>query len=187
MNLNTLLKIPNLKMIVATSKNGGIGLNGKMPWYIPSDMSFFKEKTIGNGNNAVIMGKNTWESLSTCTATKSVRRHLLQRDNLVLSKTCYLNEERGDDTIKSFLTPNDVRKFCIEKDYDETWIIGGTQIYELFMDSPELKEIYKTHINHEFKCDTFFPKIPDSFVEQDILGSNVHQTLFYWIEKYVQE
>lgn len=65
MNLNTLLKIPNLKMIVATSKNGGIGLNGKMPWYIPSDMSFFKEKTIGNGNNAVIMGKNTWESLST--------------------------------------------------------------------------------------------------------------------------
>ena len=187
MNPKNLFHVPNLKMIVATSKNGGIGLSGKMPWYIPSDMRFFKDKTIGNGNNAVIMGKNTWESLSEGTTNNSVSKHLPQRDNLVLSKTCYLNDERGDDTIKSFLTPNEVRKFCIEKDYDETWIIGGTQIYKLFMDSPDLKEIYKTHINHEFKCDTFFPKIPDSFVEQDILGSNVHQTLFYWIEKYVQE
>ena len=166
-----------LKMIVATSKNGGIGFRGNMPWYIPMDMEFFKKMTMGAGNNAVVMGNNTWDSLPR-------GNHLVKRDNLILSKTNRLCEEKNGDHIITFSNVNTLLKHCEDKNYDETWIIGGSKIYNMFIDDPRLKEIYKTHINHDFECDAFFPKIPSNF-EMGMIGSNTHQTLFYWIEKHL--
>ena len=170
------MKLKNLKMIVATSKNSGIGYKGTMPWYIPMDMKFFKKMTVGNGNNAVIMGNNTWASFPG-------KKHLPRRDNLILSKTNALCEERDGDNIIAFDEMDTLIDHCVRQKYDETWIIGGTQIYNMFIENPHLTEIYKTHINHDFECDTFFPKIPANF-EMKMLGSKVHQTLFYWIEKH---
>ena len=170
------MMLKNLKMIVATSKNSGIGYKGKMPWYIPTDMKFFKKMTVGNGNNAVVMGNNTWNSLPG-------NKHLVGRANLILSKKNKLCENREGDDVITFDNIDSIKEHCIERNYDETWIIGGTQIYNMYIQNPDLVEIYKTHINHDFECDTFFPKIPANF-EMKMLGSNVHQTLFYWIEKH---
>jgi len=36
-------------VIVAVAKNGVIGKNGKIPWYIPEDFQHFKKLTM-NGN-----------------------------------------------------------------------------------------------------------------------------------------
>ena len=66
-----------LKLIVAMCKNNGIGIDNKIPWRISEDMSYFSKKTSGDygvmiqnekqnettKKNAVIMGRNTWESL----------------------------------------------------------------------------------------------------------------------------
>ncbi len=49
--------------IVAVCKNGGIGLNNKLPWILKKDLQRFKKTTIGNGNNAISMGRNTWDSI----------------------------------------------------------------------------------------------------------------------------
>ena len=51
-------------MIVAHTRGRGIGFRGKLPWKLPDDMARFKRLTIGDGNNAVVMGKKTWLSLS---------------------------------------------------------------------------------------------------------------------------
>ena len=166
----------NLKMIVAASKSNGIGYKGKMPWYIPMDMEFFKKMTIGKGNNAVIMGRNTWESLPR-------RKYLPGRDNLILSRSKDIRGEINNECIHSFGDVNKLMEFCDFKKYDETWVIGGSEIYDLFINDSRLQEIYKTHVNHEFECDTFFPKIPSNF-EMKMMGSNSYQTLFYWNEKY---
>ena len=50
------------KIIAGMCQNRGIGKDGSLPWKIKEDMQFFSKLTKGNGNNAVIMGKNTWES-----------------------------------------------------------------------------------------------------------------------------
>ena len=61
------------KMIVAYCRQGqGIGKNGVLPWKLRADMKHFKKETIGKGNNAIIMGKNTWLGIS--------KRPLPQRD-----------------------------------------------------------------------------------------------------------
>ena len=53
------------EIIVAHDLNQGIGLNNELPWSCPKDMAYFKSLTIGEDgqNNAVIMGRKTWESI----------------------------------------------------------------------------------------------------------------------------
>ena len=50
-------------IIVAKCNNNGIGINNTLPWNIPGDLKRFSKLTTGSGNNAIIMGKNTWLSL----------------------------------------------------------------------------------------------------------------------------
>jgi dihydrofolate reductase len=64
-------------IIVAFDINRGIGINNRLPWHIPDDLKQFQKLTRGNGKNAVIMGKNTWNSLPV--------KMLAGRDNLILS------------------------------------------------------------------------------------------------------
>ena len=54
----------NVNLIVAVDKNThGIGKNGRIPWNNKDDMKWFKNVTTGDGNNSVIMGRNTYESI----------------------------------------------------------------------------------------------------------------------------
>ena len=140
-----------LKMIVATDDKNGIGLNNSIPWNSPEDMRHFSKTTKGIGNNAIIMGKNTWLSLP--------KKPLPNRDNLILSTT----ENWEGDKIKTFTNINNFKNECINKNYDDIWIMGGQKIYELFINDPELSEIYISKIKGDFKCDTFFPTIPETF------------------------
>ena len=52
-----------MNIVVAACKNRGIGLKNKLPWNLSKEMKYFKKLTIGEKNNAVIMGKNTWLSI----------------------------------------------------------------------------------------------------------------------------
>ena len=68
-----------VNIIVAYCKNNGIGKDNSLVWNIKDDMAKFKRLTIGNKNNAVIMGRKTYESLNNING-------LVNRDNLILSK-----------------------------------------------------------------------------------------------------
>ncbi len=52
-----------MNIIVAKCLNGGIGYKNKLPWGFRSDLRRFAKLTKGQGNNAIIMGRKTWESL----------------------------------------------------------------------------------------------------------------------------
>lgn len=49
-------------LVVARSINYGIGLNGKLPWHLPSDLKMFKKITC-SGLSAwyLIMGRKTYD------------------------------------------------------------------------------------------------------------------------------
>ena len=48
-------------LIWAQDQNGGIGIDGKLPWHISEDLKNFKKITL---NSTIIMGRKTWDSLS---------------------------------------------------------------------------------------------------------------------------
>lgn len=49
-----------ISSIVARSKNNIIGEDNALPWHLPADLKWFKEKTMGHH---VIMGRKSFESL----------------------------------------------------------------------------------------------------------------------------
>ena len=57
-------------IIVAYDLNQGIGKNNRLPWHFSEDLKRFSKLTRGEGKNAIIMGKNTWESIPKKTFTK---------------------------------------------------------------------------------------------------------------------
>ena len=150
-----------INIIVAYCKNNGIGKDNALLWNIKEDMVKFKRLTTGNNNNAIIMGRKTYESL------KNVNG-LVNRDNLILSKSLVVNKINNKNIVKTFETLQILEEFVKSKNYDEIWIIGGEQIYKLFLTNLinkntffKINNIIITYIEKEFVCDSYFPDLED--------------------------
>tara|TARA_Y100000816_G_C26074306_1_gene565356 strand:+ start:1181 stop:1711 length:531 start_codon:yes stop_codon:yes gene_type:complete len=136
------------KLIVATDEEWGIGKNNKIPWKCSEDLKHFSKKTKGNGNNAIVLGRKTWDSLN--------RKPLPNRDHYILSRTeLHIPNEFQKNTF-GYTKINDLIHDCLNKKYDDVWIIGGQQIYTLFMQKNIINELYITKISGKHDCDTFF-------------------------------
>jgi len=144
-------------LIVAICINRGIGYKNMIPWKVSEDMKMFSKVTKGEGNNAVVMGRKTWESLS--------YRPLKNRDNLILSKTLppiHQTIGSGSEQVVIFKSITDLVKHA--NNYNTVWIIGGATIYEQFLKTTLLSQIHISHIDEKLTCDTFFPKLDKSWV-----------------------
>lgn len=143
-----------INLIVAMCKNKGIGMSNTMPWNLPKDLKYFQRLTIGNRNNAIIMGKNTWNSTG----------FLKTRDNLILTTSLQIDRVKNGHAIKSFQSMGKLSIFLSTARYDNTWVIGGAQIYEKFIHANVVDFIYLTYIDQVYECDTYFPDIPDNYL-----------------------
>jgi len=139
-----------MKIIVATCKNFGIGFKNKLPWNLKSDLVKFKHLTIGNGNNAIVMGSNTWNSLP--------KQPLHNRFNCILSNSIEVDKKNA----KVFNNVDNLIEFTQSKKFDDVWIIGGEQIYNLFLEKDLVNSIFLTKIYENYVCDTYF-KYPNTF------------------------
>ncbi|XP_076331915.1 dihydrofolate reductase [Tachypleus tridentatus] len=145
-----------LILVAAACKNMGIGFQGKLPWHLKKEMSFFQRLTLKANDrekqNAVVMGRKTWFSIP----EKS--RPLAGRINIVLSRE--LKELPGahhlvpsfHELVQLLKEPSLVKK--IEK----IFVIGGSSLYKEAIDSSYCSKIYLTRIDRDFQCDTFFPQ-----------------------------
>lgn len=137
-----------MKIIVAKDEKGGIGLNGRLPWHIKEDLQRFATLTRGH-LKAVLMGRNTWESLP--------KRPLIGRHNLVLSSTYTPDGEKYFNSIESVLS------FIKTSKFEEVWIIGGEKLYTLFLTDMQLnklvEQVYVTEVPGDYGCDTKFPEL----------------------------
>jgi len=154
-----------MNIIVAACKNMGIGFENNLPWLLKKELLYFKRKTVGN--NLIVMGKNTWESLPS--------KPLPNRLNCILSSSL----KNNNNNIQIFNNKNDFLNFTNTVPLENIWIIGGESIYKQFINEPYVKNIYLTHILHDFECDTFFPKIPYDYSLVDESNLIVENNIYY--------
>lgn len=138
-----------ISIIVAHDLNGGIGKDNSIPWYIPNDFKWFKEKTL---NKTVVMGTNTYFSLPDNV------RPLPQRESIVICNQCEHYERITDEGAMILTSLDEVIKYSKNNDI---FIIGGASIYKQFFYLAD--RLYITKINKEFECDTFFEH--DNYIE----------------------
>jgi dihydrofolate reductase len=86
--LCSVFAMSRLTLIVAATSTNGIGKGGQLPWRLPKEMSYFAKVTSAapdGKTNAVIMGRNTWESIP------PRFRPLQNRANIVISHNKHLD------------------------------------------------------------------------------------------------
>lgn len=141
------------ELIVCVDLNNGIGKNGTIPWHNKTDLQRFKHitsKTVTNKINLIVMGNNTF---------KSIGRVLPDRLNVVLSKSTISNQDITNDLSKELYFNNyEELLFKIHKSKDiinKIFIIGGSNIYELFLNLRIIDTIHFSKIYESYDCDTF--------------------------------
>lgn len=167
----------HFQAIAAMSENRVIGAGNKIPWHLPEDFRWFKQKTSGH---VVIMGRKTFESLG---------KPLPNRINIVLShkpgrlikdfpglfSEAWIARGKTEVTepyqfqlprlgtatatdlrlVKSFLKLNPAGSPL------DFFICGGAQIYEQAL--PLCSDLFLTLVKRTVEGDAVFPPFEDRF------------------------
>ncbi|KAH9656815.1 Bifunctional dihydrofolate reductase-thymidylate synthase [Citrus sinensis] len=176
------------QVVVAATRDMGIGKDGKLPWKLPSDLKFFKEITQitsdAGKRNAVIMGRKTWESIPL------EHRPLPGRLNVVLTRSGSFDIATVENvvicgSIGSALELLAASPYCLS--IEKVFVIGGGQILSEALNAPECDAIHITEIETRIECDTFIPSI-DSSVFQPWYSSFpiVENNIRYCLSTYVR-
>ena len=126
-------------MIAAVAENNALGKNNELIWHLPNDFKRFKALTT---NHHIIMGRKTFESLP---------KPLPNRTHVVITRQENYQSE-GCIVVKSI--EEAIAKCPTNED---SFVIGGGEIYTLAMPFADVLEI--TRVHHSFEADTFFPDI----------------------------
>lgn len=119
-----------VNMIWSTDPNGYIGTGTDLIFINQEDTKHFREVTTGSGNNAVVMGRRTYESIGNA---------LPDRLNLVLTK----NREYTSKDVIIAHSIIEVLNQCKEHNIEELWVVGGKEIYQQFIELAERLVITK--------------------------------------------
>ncbi len=149
-------------VVVAIDRDRGIARGGLIPWRLPADMAHFKRLTRAteatDRENAVIMGRKTWQSIP------ARFRPLAGRLNVVLSRNPALQLPPGvivATSLQGALEGLDSAG-CSET-VERIFVIGGGAIYAQSVNSPSCRDLYVTRIDSSFACDTFFPDFESGY------------------------
>lgn len=127
-------------IIAAVAENNALGKKNKLVWHLPNDFKRFKSLTT---NHHIIMGRKTFESFP---------KPLPNRTHIVISRQENYNPE-GCIVVDSL-----EKAIAICPHDEDSYIIGGGEIYTLGMQYADILEI--TRVHHIFEADAFFPEIP---------------------------
>lgn len=124
--------------------------------------------------NAVVMGRNTWDSLP------AKFRPLPGRLNLVLSRTLSTvgTDENGMLEVSSSLE-DALASLSVNPKVNEIFIIGGAQIYEEALKHEACKLVILTRIGKAFEADTFMPRIEETYTRLHVSRTYQHKDITY--------
>jgi dihydrofolate reductase len=132
-----------ISLIVAASENHVIGRDGVLPWRQSDDLSHFRALTMGK---PIVMGRKTWDSIG---------RALPGRQNIVVSR------RPGFEAADAEVVVSAKAAVAATVGADEIMIIGGSEIYALFL--PLADRVYLTRVHAEVEGDAHFPPLEDDW------------------------
>lgn len=129
--------MPLVTLVAAIAENGVIGHGNRLPWHLPADLKRFKTLTLGK---PILMGRKTFEAIG---------KPLPGRRNLVLTRSARFRPP-GVEIVGGV-----EETLAISADAPELMVIGGAEIYRLFL--PFARRIYLTRVHAPIVGDTRFP------------------------------
>lgn len=129
---------------LARAENGVIGLDGDLPWRLPADLKRFKAQTMGK---PMVMGRKTFEGFP---APLPGRRHI------VLTRDPAWRAE-GAEVVHS------VDEALKVAGGGDVAVIGGAEIFALFLPLAEQIELTEVHLSPE--GDAVVPAFGDEWRE----------------------
>ncbi len=142
-----------LSHIAAIAKNKVIGVDGDLPWDIPEDMKYFRQKTSGH---IIVMGRKTFESFP---------KPLKNRLHVVITRQ---KDYKAPEGVQVFGTIDEALAYCktqVPHWKDEVFIIGGGEIYKQTLKQAD--QLYLTLIDQEYPGDAKYPDFEDDFIIAD--------------------
>jgi dihydrofolate reductase len=160
-----------ITIVVAYNKNFIIGNQfGKVPWYIPDDLKFFKEFTMGK---PCIMGRKTWESIP------DKYKPLAGRESIIVTSK---PEEIKELDSHMCVRPTVEMALATAKFFNrEICVIGGGQIYNYFIDKNLATRVIASEIKEHLDVEgsVFFPNLKslgwEDYIEKEYDEFNVVQ------------
>ncbi len=140
------------------SEDRVIGNGVSIPWHLPDDFRWFREKTTGH---VLVMGRKTFESIG---------RPLPRRKTIVLSRSGF---SHPDVEVRSSL--EDIRP---EDEPGTVFICGGGEIYRQAL--PRCSDLYLTRVRRRVSGDVFFPRFEDEFECVETLASTVDFEILHY-------
>ncbi|MCV9929399.1 dihydrofolate reductase [Flavobacterium sp. LS1R49] len=156
-------------MIAAVAENNALGKNNELVWHLPNDFKRFKALTTGHH---IIMGRKTFESFP---------KPLPNRTHIIITRQDNYQPE-GCIIVKSI--EEAIAKCPKEED---SFIIGGGEIYTLGIPFADALEI--TRVHHSFEADTYFPEINKKewkLIESEPNKRDVKHLYDYTYETYIR-
>jgi dihydrofolate reductase len=129
---------PEIVFFAARADNGVIGLNGGLPWRLPADLRRFKAMTAGL---PMVMGRKTFESFPDL---------LVGRRHIVLTRDPAWSRPGAEIT-------RDVDAALALAGGPVVAVIGGAEIYRLFLPRADRVELTEVHAAPE--GDTIMPDL----------------------------
>lgn len=142
-----------ISIIAAVARNGVIGKNNQMPWYLPNDLKYFKNTTLAHH---VIMGRKNFEAEG---------KPLPKRENIIVTRQEGYQAE-GCTVVHSLGEALELAK-CDP----EPFIIGGGNIYRQAL--PMADKLYLTRIDADIEGDVYFPAV--NYEEWKLVWTEKHQ------------
>lgn len=146
------MRLSKFNIIVLVDGQGGMSKDGIPPFSFNSWKKFLKEQTMGTKNNAVIMGRKTFENVLE-------GNFLPQRENFVIS-TKYEQQDHTNIVVYKSLVQCLAGIANRTKKYTDVWVLGGERLFrdciKRFL--PYCNKIVLGKIQDDgFDCDQFFP------------------------------
>jgi len=173
----------NFSIIVAMDSKGGIGKNNFLPWILPKDLALFKKITCTtkdkNKNNAIIMGRKTWESIP------KGQKPLKNRMNIVLSRK---NIKLPNGVFSSnYLEGAIWLASRFKEDIESIFVIGGGTIYSQAIKLNNCERLYINEIVGSFDCDVFFPEFRSDFKLESIIKTGTDNNFRFIFSSYIRK
>ena len=124
-------------MIAAAAENNALGKDNELVWHLPNDFKRFKTLTSGH---YIVMGRKTFESFP---------KPLPNRTHVIITR------QKNYKAEGCIIVDSIEKALLVCPKNEDTFIIGGGEIYTLSL--PFADKIEITRVHHSFEADAYFP------------------------------